>query len=195
MRGVAAAVSNRLFGIPKQLNVFPSGLKHRVHLRLRTSDVSLYDGLLLKGTYELELPFIPATIVDAGANVGMASLYYAKRYPRAKIASVAPEPSNYAMLAKNVAAYPNVIAVNAALWDSDRELFLAPINEHLNPKFDKWAFGVSSSGTPVRGLTMKTLMQETGLDRIDLLKMDVEGGEIEVFADSRLDANCPGGSY
>jgi FkbM family methyltransferase len=181
IRGLLCACSNRLFGIPKEISVSPRGVKHPVHIRIRTSDVSLFNDLLLRQAYNIALPFTPRTIIDAGANVGMATLFYANKYPLARIVAVEPEPSNYAMLLKNVAAYPNVVPVNAALWNSDGNLHLGPIR--IVPTDEgKWAFMVTETGIRVRGVTMQTLMRETAIESIDLLKMDIESGEIEAFA-------------
>jgi tRNA1(Val) A37 N6-methylase TrmN6 len=52
------------------------------------------------------LTFFTGTIVDAGANIGMASIFFAQKYPDAKIIAVEAEASNFAMLARNVQPYP-----------------------------------------------------------------------------------------
>jgi FkbM family methyltransferase len=180
VRGVLAISAYRLFGVPKEIVVKPERIKHPVHLRVRTTDVSLYKDLLLTEEYDLPLPHPPRTIVDAGANVGIATVYYANKYPEAKIVAVEPEPTNYAALLKNIAPYPNVTAVNAALWDRNCQIHLGSTG--LDSKdCGKWAFQVTDKGIPIRGITMRTLIEETGLDSIELLKMDIEGAEIEAF--------------
>ena len=181
LRGVFAISAYRLFGVPKEIVVKPEGVKHPVHLRARTSDVSLYRDILLTGEYDVQLPYPPRTIVDAGANVGMATVFYANKYPDAKIVAVEPEPTNYAALLKNTAHYTNIIPINAALWHEDCHVRLGLVPPDSTP-YDKWAFQVTEKGIPVRGVTMRTLMRETGLDSIELLKMDIEGGEVEAFA-------------
>ena len=54
----------------------------------------------------------------------------------------------------------------------------------MDPRAEKWAFAVqkdvSGVGT-IRGITMNELFDEFGIDRIDLLKLDIEGAEKEVF--------------
>lgn len=185
--GVLRASSNRVFGTPKEFSVESPRVRHPVHLRLRTSDVSLFCAFLANHEeevpYGLQLPFTPRTIVDAGANIGMASVLYANTYPEAKIVAVEPEPSNYEMLVKNTASYSNILPVQAALWDRNCDLHLGPTGLD-SIAYGKWAYMVADRGIPVRGITMQTLMRETELDSIDLLKMDIEGGEIEAFADS-----------
>jgi FkbM family methyltransferase len=181
LRGVCAISSYRVFGTPKEIKAWHSAVKHPVHLRVRTSDVSLYKDIILRKEYDLGLPdFSPKTIVDAGANSGMATLYYANKYPNAKIVAVEPEPSNYAALVKNVSPYPNVTPIHAALWNKDGTVSLGPTGLDSTP-YGKWAFQVSDVGVQTRAITMGTLMAETKIDTIELLKMDIEGAELEAF--------------
>jgi len=180
-RGVGAICSYRLFGWPKELVVAPAGIKSPVHLRMRTTDVSVYHEVLLCGQYALDFPYSPKTIVDAGANIGMASLYFANKYPDARIIAIEPEASNFAMLAKNVKPYPNIFPVHAALWNRDGKIGVNPPGSFENP-LSKVGFVVREDrGVPVRAMTVRTLMTEMGLQSIDTLKVDIEGAEKEVF--------------
>jgi FkbM family methyltransferase len=182
VRGLLAISSHRVFGKPNEIVSNPPDVRHPVYLRVRTSDISLYKDILLRKEYDLGLKdFSPRTIVDAGANCGMATLYFANRYPNAKIIAVEPVASNYAALVKNVSAYPNVVPVHAALWNKDGKISLCSTG--LDD--DWWAFKTYEGGdNQVRSITMRTLMTETGIDSIDLLKMDVEGAEVEAFEQS-----------
>ena len=97
IRGVLAIAGYRLMGIPQEIVVKPPGIQHPIFLRVRTTDVSLYSSILRGREYGFDLPFSPRTIVDAGANVGMASIFFAQKYPQAKIIAVEAEASNFAM--------------------------------------------------------------------------------------------------
>ena len=176
MKGVAAICSYRAVGMPHELTAHPEGLRSRVYLRTRTTDVSVYNSILLGKEYDLALPFLPKVIVDAGANCGMATVYFANKYPDARVVAIEPEPSNYRALVKNTRSYPNVVTVQAAVWSRDCQLSLQP---ESHP--DKDAFRVSESGTGIRGITIPSIMQETGISSIDLFKIDVEGAESELF--------------
>jgi FkbM family methyltransferase len=181
LRGVLAISTYRLFGWPKELRARPLGIRKPVHLRMRTTDISIYDQVLLGRQYDFDLPFLPATIVDAGANIGMASIYYANKYPDAKIIAVEAEASNFAILTHNVRPYPNILAIHAALWNRDGEISLAAPSA-LDCACCKVGFVVSEGkGVPVRGITMRTLMKEAQIHSIDVLKVDIEGAEKEVF--------------
>src|ERR1017187_162770 len=85
IRGVLAISAYRLAGRPKEITVKPTGIRHPVHIRVRTTDLSVFNDVLVREEYAFDLPCSPKTIVDAGANIGMASLFYAHRYPEARI--------------------------------------------------------------------------------------------------------------
>ena len=181
-RGVVAATSFRVFGRPRQLAITPPGSAHPVFLRLNTSDFCAYRDVLIiqDKPYDPEIPgFHPATIVDVGAHIGMASVLFAQRYPKARIVAVEPEAANFSSLVRNVSPYRNIFPIQAALWKEDGEVRLDRSTVH-----PKGAFAISEGGDQrVRGLTMDTLMKEMDLNEIDFLKVDIEGAEKEVFQD------------
>jgi FkbM family methyltransferase len=110
-------------------------------------------------------------------------VFYANRYPEAKIISVEPERSNFEMLKKNTALYPNIVAVQAALWKESAQLTI------FDPGLDHEGFrtsgGQECAASETRGLvsgvTVNKLMDDFSLGQIDLLKIDIEGSEKEVF--------------
>jgi FkbM family methyltransferase len=176
--GALAFLSRQLIGCPREIRARPKGVKTPLHVRVGTSDAWLYGEILLRGQYAIDLPFTPRTIVDAGANIGMTSVYYTLRYPQARVISVEAEDSNFGVLCRNVAHYPNVTPVHAALWKSDG---VARVSER-SPESGKWGFvAYEGDGAQVRAVTMRTLMREFNIESIDLLKVDIEGSEIELF--------------
>lgn len=120
--GIFALAKARLLRRPLEIKVEVAGISHPIHLRLRTSDVSLFDEIIVNAEYAWRSFPSPRVIVDAGANVGLTSVFYANAYRGAKIIAVEPEPSNFALLKKNVAPYPNIVAVQAALWNENTML-------------------------------------------------------------------------
>jgi FkbM family methyltransferase len=133
--------------------------------------------------YSLPKSIQPRTIIDAGANIGCATIFFANRYPDAKIIAIEPEQSNFEVLQSNCADLPNVVPVLGAVWSHPATLTFN------DPHTGKWAFAMKEridDGVPVRGFTIPQLMDEFSIDRIDVLKMDIEGGEKEVFSASDL---------
>lgn len=183
MPGVLLATKSRVLHRTVQVLVSVPGIQHPVYLRLRSSDVSVLQQVLIIAEYELEVCLHPRVIVDAGANIGLTSVFFANKYPDAKIVAIEPEPMNYELLLKNTAPYSNIIAVQAALWNVSTELAL--IDSGLGSYgFQTHAGGISGHPGMVRyvpSITMYKLMKDYQLDHIDILKIDIEGAEKEVF--------------
>jgi FkbM family methyltransferase len=148
------------------------------YLRRWSSDLECLKKVFVDEEYRLPFDLMPRIIVDAGANIGAASIYFAKRYPTATILALEPEASNFALLRKNCLHLPQVIPVQAALWPQPAMLTVA------DSEAEKWAFTVRprlGEEAVVRGITVDDLMREFSVDRIDLLKLDIEGAEKELF--------------
>lgn len=180
IRGVCAVASFRMCGRPSELAIVPPRSDHPVHLRIDTSDFCAYRDVLIFRTksYDPEIPdFRPKTIVDVGAHIGMASILFALKYPAARIIAIEPEPSNFAALVRNTAPFGTITPIHAALWREDGEVTLGSSEAHT-----KGAFQIVEMGPQrVRAMTMDAVMGQTGIHSIDLLKVDIEGAEIEVF--------------
>jgi FkbM family methyltransferase len=155
-----------------------------VTIRLGWSDVGVWDEVVVRGEYDFDLPAAATAIVDAGANVGVTACWYAWRYPGCRVVAVEPEPSNFALLAANAARRPAVTAVRAAVWPASGTVRL------LDPHEGAWAFRVGSadargdagsSGDGVAAVTLDGLLAGHGLGHVDLLKVDVEGAELDIF--------------
>lgn len=124
----------------------------------------------------------PAVIIDGGANIGASSIYFAKRFPAARIIAVEPEATNYALLLRNTQRYANITCVNAAIWGSEG------VRDISNRMTGHWGYTVSETQKPsaptgqaIQCLTISNLMDQFGIPKIDLLKLDIEGGEKDVL--------------
>jgi len=183
--GVLLVVKARLLRRPIQVVVSKPGA-HPLYLRLRTTDISLFWDILVNDEYDWKPNLMPRVIVDAGANIGLTSVSFANKYPEAKIFAVEPESSNYEILTKNTAAYPNIVPVHAALWKDNEDLNL------VNPGGGHWGFQARELAQTdyrekckhVVGMTVDKLMSDYRVSYIDILKVDIEGAEKEVFEDS-----------
>ncbi len=124
----------------------------------------------------------PAVIIDAGANIGLASIWFASKFPDARIIAVEPENSNYGLLERNVAPFPNVTPVHAAVWSHVGTLGVEAPDDWGPAGFQTRE--LPDSHRPVQRvpcLTITELMSEYDLKWVDLLKVDIEGAEKEVF--------------
>jgi len=176
--GLAEIVSNKCCGFPKVMVAYPPKLGHAVRLRLHTSDRAVFRWVILDEEYSFGLPSSANVIVDAGANIGLTSIYYSKMFPKARIFAIEAEHSNFELMLKNVRPYPNITPIHAALWGNEGYI---SIDDPLPAASGNWGFTVSSKPGDVRAITIPSLMRDFGIDHIDVLKIDIEGSEIEVF--------------
>lgn len=164
-----------------EIRGYPPAIRNPVQIRIKTTDEILYRDILLRGQYAFDLPFSPKTIVDAGANIGMASIFFANLYPEAKVIAIEPEISNFAVLAKNVRPYSTIIPIHAALWNRDGEVGVSG-RDPTTGTFGKWGFRTQEGrGAKVRSITVRTLMKEMQMHSVDVFKIDIEGAEKEIF--------------
>lgn len=186
LRGIAAAALGTIAGSPRLMRLKRPEMRHPFWVRVPSTDVPTLDQILVRREYEFDVERAPAVIVDAGANIGLASIYFATRFPQARIIAIEPEAGNLAVLEKNIAPYPKVTVVPGALWHENARIDL------VDPGLGQWAFrtqapGCSESAGPlvhaVQGMTLDALCRDHGVERIDILKMDIEGAEREVFGD------------
>jgi FkbM family methyltransferase len=188
LRGLLRALRSQVVGAHSVIDVVRSDCKYPIRLRVPSSDVATFRQVFLNGEYDFQVASPPQVIIDAGANIGLASIYFANRYPQARILAIEPERSNFELLRENVAPYPNVTPLQAALWDKDEEIQLT------DPGLGKWGFMTESKQVAasarsntchaVAARSVSTLLREFGLDRVDILKVDIEGAEKEVFQDT-----------
>lgn len=124
------------------------------------------------------------TIVDAGANIGTASVFLLNAYPHATVIALEPDPGNFEVLARNLSYYgPRAIAVRQALWHRAESLTLD--RGHFRDG-GEWTFQVrpatAGEAVEVEGATFSDLSRRFKLQTVDILKVDIEGAEREVFA-------------
>ena len=88
-------------------------------IRTGTSDLAIFDEVVIDHGYRFPLDQEPQVIVDAGANIGMATLWFKARWPNAMVIAIEPDASNFALLERNLKGIPGVRTVLAALAPVD----------------------------------------------------------------------------
>lgn len=124
------------------------------------------------------------TFVDAGANMGLYSLFAAKRVmPRGRVLAMEPSRREYEILVRNVEAnrLQNVRALRVALSDrrGTAELLVAPLENAGHNTLGEFGYGTAlerKETVPVERLD--DIIRGEGIERVDVVKMDVEGAEM-----------------
>jgi len=112
----------------------------------------------------------PTTIVDVGAHIGSFSCWAKSLWPSATILAFEPVPSNFLLLSRNTAALPNIVCKISALHERRG---ISHIREGANTGGGR----VGSEGTAILTLDTISALKLQDMDKIDVLKLDCEGGE------------------
>ena len=137
--------------------------------------------IFVDGALDFEARSPSPRILDCGANVGVASLYFKRRYPAARVTAYEADPALFAMTKANLAANGagDVDTVNAAVWTSNgRVTFRAEGSD--SGMIDGLAGAVAGPAVDVPSLRLRDIIAG---EEIDLLKLDIEGAEDSVLAD------------
>jgi FkbM family methyltransferase len=175
--------------VKQKIRTVDSGnMKSPIFLRIPSSDFLTYWQVFVDKEYKVKINREPRVIVDAGANIGLASIYFATLFPNSTITALEPENSNFEILKQNTAPYKNIVTMHAALWNENRRINI------VDPGLGYSGF-MTESGSEnhkklgelvhcIEGMTIDRIMEKQGIEYIDLLKMDIEGAEREVFLTS-----------
>jgi FkbM family methyltransferase len=166
-------------GRGKLISLKVPGISYPVYIRNQVYDQSTFQQIFVNREYNFEFEGMPSRIIDAGANIGLAAVYFANRFPSAKIVCIEPETENFQLLQKNISQYPNVTALQAGVWS--KTAFLKIHDNGLG----NWGFTVeecdSNEAGALKAVSVYDVMKQHHFDSVDIIKMDIEGSEKEVL--------------
>ena len=163
-----------------------------VWLRSRTSDLQVFVEIFCRGLYRVpdaarKIIETRPTVIDAGANIGLFSVFIADELPTTRIIAYEPDPDNAAVAVRNLSgliATGRVEFHEAAVGASNDTISFASglgMNSHV--------LGRSAGGTGARVVQQIDLLPQ--MREVGLLKLDVEGAEWEILRDQRLSTSTP----
>lgn len=158
--------------------------KFPLRARPRTTDRSVFFQIFGDREYRCldELKDV-RLIIDCGANVGYSSAYFLTRFPSSQVIAVEPDIDNFDILSMNLAPYKDRCRlVNSAVWS--RPVGLVIVESTLKgAECSRKVREVRDDEEPAMIATdIRQLLDESGFDRISILKIDIEGSEMELFS-------------
>jgi FkbM family methyltransferase len=159
-----------------------------ITLRRWTSDVLVAKEVLVDEAYVIAAQHLTttSTVVDLGSNIGLSIIFFSFYAPKGRFIGVEPDRDNFRLLKDNTKELDTTL-INAAVWPTDGWLAAARSNCERNA----WGYRfiddrASTTRTQVRAISLDSLFERVGTTFVDLLKIDIEGAEAEVFP--RLEA-------
>jgi FkbM family methyltransferase len=161
------------------------GLPAPVRLRNATSDFMVFRQVFLEKQYAIPGVAEAHYVIDAGANIGLTSLYILARNPKVRIIAVEPDSENYVIAVHNVKPFADRChLLHAAIWSSEVTL---GVSRGTYRDGEHWSTqtitAVQNCPETVSGYTIETLLRKFDFPHIDLLKIDIEGAELNLFRD------------
>jgi len=171
---------------PGTFRVRPRGFPAPLEMRANeSSDADVFGPIFLAEEYGELLDFQPSFIVDLGANIGLSSAWFLSRFPKAKVLAVEPDPDNFALCRKNLAMFGDrAQTLLGAAWSQRMKLSLVRGSFRDGRE---WASQVaeradSDACVEVEGWDIPSMLSLTDAKMVDLLKVDIEKGELELFS-------------
>lgn len=158
-----------------------------IKYRPGTSDTTvIYEALLKSGKkseYSVPGSLDPKVILDIGGNIGVASIFFARTFPNARIFSFEPVPENYALLKENVSSLANVSALPVALGSEDKEAEIYWSREYTNLGGFSFFEKPGNDARPIRVQVKHAgrYLRALGIEKVDLIKIDTEGAEFDIL--------------
>jgi FkbM family methyltransferase len=175
----------RKIGLPMVTWLMKANLRKHgfpVYLRVGTDDYMILKQIFVEDEYAplRDLPE-PKCIVDCGGSVGFSSLYFARAYPSARIIAIEPAECNSSVFLQNLSEYGNrVQLIKSAVWSHPARLIIrnAPITNLATISVRE---ARADEREDLMSIDIPTILDRFKLAAIDLLKIDIEGAESELF--------------
>jgi FkbM family methyltransferase len=154
--------------------------KNKVIIRKNTTDCWMFRQIFVKKEYDINYGIVPRLILDLGANVGYASLFFSKKFPNSKIIALEPDKENFKFLKKNTNSYKNILPRFGGIWNKDAYLKL----KGTCCGECGYLFEETSEPSLIKAYSIETLLNKfaPSFKKIDILKIDIEGSEKELFS-------------
>ena len=151
-----------------------------------SSDFSVFKSVIIEKQYSFDFQLInnePFIIIDAGANVGYTAIYLKDRFPSSTIYSIEPSFTNYEILKANIDLNNliEIYLINKALWyENDILGFDSNFRDGLEHSI-RTIENNDESELKIAALNLKSIIDEYKIKKIQILKIDIEGAEAEIF--------------
>lgn len=149
------------------------------------ADGQIFNEVILKRSYQgVADKQKTHRIIDLGSNIGLSVISFLSEYPNAELVAVEPDVDNFKLLKENTRPYnvhkKRVHYFNNAVYDREAELYIE------DPQVGTHGFRVAEEpGTRqkgrVRSITVNNLLDRLGWNGVDIIKIDIEGAERELF--------------
>lgn len=163
---------------PPELRLSYLGEEFRLFVATR-SELEVVREMFLSEEYLMQ-DLDPELVIDLGSNIGASIMFFRGRYPKSRIIGLEPDPAPFQRLMRAVTPLQGVSVYPWAIADRTGQ-------RAFTQAAQSWVSALAAEGdvgtVDVEAISLPDLLRRLGVDHVDLLKIDVEGGEWGLFRD------------
>jgi FkbM family methyltransferase len=172
--------------LPDGVSIHARKLGRRIVFRGKT-DKGVMSHFFTPGFRIRDTPAHPVqVIVDAGANIGDETLRFRHFHPDAQIVAIEADAGNWKILSRNVASDAKTTVLHNGLWS--RECRLRVVQGETAEAFRVEEVEDEARPADIEAVSVASILRRFSFETIDILKMDIEGAEYEVFSSPNVEA-------
>lgn len=150
-----------------------------IFLRKNTKDHETFEEIFIDNIYNIPLHLYPKTIIDAGANIGLASRFFKQKYKDSTISILEIDPENISMITKNLRGYSDYTIINKGLYNIETYF---KIEDQYQATNSYSVIECPKGSHDIESITISQILKSQKWQEIDLLKIDIEGAEKALFS-------------
>jgi FkbM family methyltransferase len=154
-------------------------LKFNFDLPDALSFIWQFKEIFVEEYYRFETKSLRPVIYDCGANIGTSCTFFKHVYPQSRIVAFEPNPKITNYLLRNIKnnSLENIEVIEKAVWTTNAEIELGLEDA------DGSSIHLEKNKTKVKSIRLKDYLEKEEV--VDMLKMDIEGAEVEVLKDCK----------
>jgi FkbM family methyltransferase len=158
----------------------------QIAFRRNAADAHIVHEMLVGKWYERFMPDTsPDVIFDLGANIGMSAVYMRTLYPQARIFAFEPDPVNARVLRANEASIVPGALFECGVWSENTDMKFYR-SKHFETRNSVYLDEKDRIEISVPLISFESASERAGVNKVDFVKFDIEGAEIEFFSTADL---------
>ena len=152
---------------------------HMFHFKKTEEMVHAYREIFITDIYRFRSDNPRPLIIDCGAHIGMSLVFFKQLFPNSRILAFEPDPESFSLLQENTRAFSDITLEPKAVWIHNKGVSFEQRGDMSSRIVDG-----ATENIPVKTISSARL-RDYLTEPVDMLKMDIEGVEIDVLLDCK----------
>ena len=181
LSGALGVVQKKLGGA-KSVQVRVKNIPQPIWARMNNSDLPTLAEVLCSPECEVDLLWSPRTVLDLGANIGLAAIKLKRQFPDATLIAVEPDPDSAQVCRANLSSMDGAVVLEMAIgWGGGTVRCTNPEAPSISRRFESCDVGDRGA---IQVISIRQVLDQYQCHSPVLVKMDIEGAEDSCFEHS-----------